>query len=246
MISLNGLPPEHPFPDPEQARSTRNGLIAIGGDLSPARLIQAYKQGIFPWYGQGDPILWWSPDPRTVLMPDKIHLSRRLKRTLKQAEFTLTIDHCFNAVTAACAAPRAKEKDTWLLPEMRRAYQDLHQTGVAHSFELWQQDTLVGGLYGVAIGKMFFGESMFSHVANASKIVMAYVCQFLQKHQFPLLDCQVYNPHLIRMGAQEIPRRQFLSSVQKATKIVQSAATWQTEPINCRHLVEPQEVGVIL
>lgn len=238
MISLDGLPADHPFPNPNNTASAADGLLAIGGDLSMPRLIQAYRQGIFPWYSEGDPILWWSPDPRTVLIPSEIHVSRSLKRTLKRGGLMLTIDTAFSSVVSACAAPRAKEKNTWLLPEMRRAYQALHEAGVAHSFELWRNDELVGGLYGVAIGRLLFGESMFSRIPDASKIVMVYVCQFLQQHAFPLLDCQVYNPHLNSMGARQIPRRDFLRLVRHTAALPQTPDMWHVDKVECSCLLE--------
>lgn len=208
------------FPSPHLAGA--EGLLAVGGDLSLERLLLAYKMGIFPWYSEGEPILWWSPDPRLVLFPENIHISRRLKRTLKGSLFQTTLDLAFDQVMVECAGPRKnKHPGTWIVPEMMVAYGKLHTAGFAHSVEVWQSDSLVGGLYGVSLGGCFFGESMFSRMSNASKVALVALVDFLTQHGFDFLDCQVKTDHLMRFGAREMPRRQFLqmlsASVQKPT-----------------------------
>lgn len=197
------------FPDPRLA--TREGLLAVDGDLSPERLLLAYRTGIFPWYGENEPILWWSPDPRCVLFPQEIYVSRRLERMIRQRRFQLTSNRAFAQVVASCADVRVKHGEpTWLIAEMQEAYQKLHELGFAHSVEAWEDDELVGGLYGVALGKFFFGESMFHRRTNASKVILAQLVRYLRREEFILLDCQVPNPHLASMGARDIPRGDFL------------------------------------
>ena len=197
------------FPDPRWA--TQEGLLAIGGNLSPERLLLAYRLGIFPWYGEGEPILWWSPDPRCVLFPQEVYVSRRLDRVIRQRRFRLTCNQVFAAVVSACADVRVQNgEETWLVAEMRGAFQKLHELGFAHSVEAWEGDELVGGLYGVALGKFFFGESMFHRQTNASKVILAQLLRYLDREGFILLDCQVPNPHLTSMGARDIPRHDFL------------------------------------
>jgi len=202
------------FPDPETALTEPNGLLAIGGDLSPERLLIAYQQGIFPWYSDGEPILWWSPDPRLVIFPGQLHISRRLRKTLSQQTFSFTHNHAFADVVRACSEPRAKQSGTWITAEMQQAYIQLHQRGFAHSMECWQNNALVGGIYGVVLGKCFFGESMFSRVSDASKAVMVELDNFLQTNGFILLDCQVSSAHLLSMGAIEISRQEFLRTIR--------------------------------
>ncbi len=197
------------FPDPRWA--TKEGLLAVGGDLSPERLVLAYRLGIFPWYGEKEPIMWWSPDPRCVLIPKNVYVSRRLERVVRQKRFRLTCNRAFGQVVEACANIRINEgEETWLIAEMQVAYQTLHELGFAHSVEAWFDDKLVGGLYGVAFGKFFFGESMFHTQPNASKVVLAQLARHLEREGFALLDCQVPNPHLISMGASHIAREDFL------------------------------------
>ncbi len=203
------------FPPPEQA--TPDGLLAIGGDLSVDRLVLAYRQGIFPWYSEGDPILWWCPDPRMILLPSEFHISRSLRRTLNRKKFTVTADQAFDQVIDACAAPQAPPRDsTWILPEMRRAYIALHEAGYAHSLEVWQDGELAGGIYGVSLGACFFGESMFSHTSDASKVAMARLVDLAIDRKWPLIDCQVPNDHLISLGAREITRAEFLQTLATA------------------------------
>ncbi len=200
------------FPDPCWA--TAEGLLAVGGDLSPARLLLAYRLGIFPWYGEAEPILWWSPDPRCVLFPSKVYIARRLERIISQGRFRLTCNRAFDRVVKACADVRVRKgEETWLIAEMQAAYQRLHDLGFAHSIEAWCGDELTGGLYGVALGKFFFGESMFHTRANASKVILAQLSRHLESRSFVLLDCQVPNPHLLSMGAKQIPRKTFLDTL---------------------------------
>lgn len=208
-------PPDR-FPDPGRALREPNGLLAIGGDLSPPRLVAAYRQGIFPWYNPGEPILWWSPDPRAILLPTAVHVSHRLRRSLRQAPYRVSLDEAFPRVVAACAAPRKSGAGTWLVPEMQQAYGELHQAGFAHSIELWQGADLVGGLYGIALGRAFFGESMFSRVPDASKMLLAILGQQLARRGFRLIDGQVASDHLLRMGAQLWPRERFLRELALA------------------------------
>ena len=202
------------FPDPRWA--TAEGLLAVGGDLSPGRLLLAYRIGLFPWFGEGEPILWWSPDPRCVLFPAQVHISRRLERIIGQGRFRLTCNRAFARVVKACADVRlGKGEETWLTAEMQGAYQGLHDLGFAHSIEAWYDEELAGGLYGVALGKLFFGESMFHARPNASKVILVQLARYLARAGFVLLDCQVPNPHLISMGAQHIPRTEFLDWLVK-------------------------------
>lgn len=201
------------FPDPSLADA--RGLLAVGGDLSAERLLLAYRHGIFPWYGEGEPILWWSPDPRCVLFPAEVHISRRLRRTMAQLPFRISCNRVFARVIADCADVRlAAGEATWLVTEMQAAYLQLHHMGYAHSVEAWQGERLVGGLYGLAIGPFFFGESMFSRVRDASKVVLVTLADFLGRAGFELIDCQVTNPHLLSLGAREIPRRDFLARLK--------------------------------
>lgn len=215
MIAL--LDPHDPelFPDSSHALREPNGLLAVGGDLTPARLQNAYRRGIFPWFNAGDPILWWSPNPRMVLFPQQVRISRSLEKKLRKQPFAVTLDRAFNSVIRGCAAPREHHDGTWLVPEMINAYEALHARGLAHSVEIWQDQQLVGGLYGVAIGRVFFGESMFSRVSNASKIALVHLCQQLTDWDFGLIDCQMRTDHLIRMGAVEIPRADFIGLLNR-------------------------------
>ena len=208
--------PTAPFPDPALAETEPNGLLAVGGDLSPQRLRSAYRLGIFPWYGAGQPILWWSPDPRLVLFPDRLRISRSLRKTLRRGAFTVSLDRDFGAVIRACAAPRADAGGTWIVPAMARAYERLHVLGLAHSAEAWRGDELAGGLYGVAMGRVFFGESMFSRASDASKVALAYLARCLSDWGYALIDCQVYTPHLASLGAVAMPRAEFQRRLAEA------------------------------
>nr|WP_113868253.1 leucyl/phenylalanyl-tRNA--protein transferase [Brenneria salicis]NMN91360.1 leucyl/phenylalanyl-tRNA--protein transferase [Brenneria salicis ATCC 15712 = DSM 30166]RBP59987.1 leucyl/phenylalanyl-tRNA--protein transferase [Brenneria salicis ATCC 15712 = DSM 30166]RLM29957.1 leucyl/phenylalanyl-tRNA--protein transferase [Brenneria salicis ATCC 15712 = DSM 30166] len=196
------------FPDPADALDEPNGLLAYGGDLTSARLKMAYRQGIFPWYSPGDPILWWSPNPRAVLFPDGLHISRSMKKFLRKHDLTATINHAFDAVITACADEHAG--GTWITPEIITAYGELHKSGQAHSVEVWQNSALVGGLYGLAQGSLFCGESMFSRADNASKYALLTFQQHFIHHGGVLIDCQVLNSHTASLGVCEIPRERFL------------------------------------
>jgi leucyl/phenylalanyl-tRNA--protein transferase len=203
------------FPPPHLA--IKEGLLAVGGDLSTDRLLLAYRSGIFPWYSPGEPILWWSPDPRLVLYPDELRISKSLRKVIKRKPFSITFDKAFDAVIQACAdAKRSYGVGTWITDEMKGAYCELHRRGYAHSVEAWQGERLAGGLYGISIGRAFFGESMFSQVSNASKVAFVSLVENLKRLKFKLIDCQVRTDHLIRFGAREIPRKSFLEQVEKA------------------------------
>lgn len=210
MTSLSWLDTDNLwFPDPSQALEDPDGLVAAGGDLSPERILAAYRKGIFPWFNPGDPILWWSPNPRTVIFPEQLHLSKSLSKTLRKGIYRVTFDYCFEAVMRACAAPRSYADGTWISEEIIAGYCALHKRGFAHSVEVWQNNELVGGLYGIALGRVFFGESMFSRADNASKVGFAHLVRQLRHWDFQLIDCQVANDHLFSLGAIEIPREEF-------------------------------------
>ncbi len=203
-----------PFPSPEEA--TPEGIVASGGNLSPGMLLSAYRQGIFPWFADEDPILWWSPDPRCVLTTDRLHVSRSMSRILRKEQFRITFDASFPEVVSACAeAPRPGQNGTWITEEMQDAYVRLHRLGFAHSVEAWHEGTLAGGLYGLSLGRCFFGESMFSREPNASKAAFIALVTTLRDREFRLIDCQVANPHLLSLGAEEIPRRDFLDLLRR-------------------------------
>ncbi|WP_116827259.1 leucyl/phenylalanyl-tRNA--protein transferase [Pseudomonas syringae] len=197
------------FPPLEKALREPNGLLAAGGDLSAERLISAYRHGCFPWFQDGQPILWWSPDPRTVLFPEELHVSRSLGKVLRQSRYRVTFDQDFASVIKACAAPRSYANETWITGSMQAAYVELHRRGHAHSVEVWDQDEMVGGLYGLAMGQLFFGESMFSRADNASKVGFATLVEHLTGWGFVLIDCQMPNQHLHSFGARAIPRQTF-------------------------------------
>lgn len=197
------------FPPIEQALTDPNGLLAVGGDLNPARLLSAYRQGIFPWFSEGQPLLWWSPDPRGVLFSDEIKISRSLKKSLRNKNFQITWNTAFAQVIQACSSPRSYTDRTWITHAIQQAYGELHKLGHAHSVEVWLDQDLVGGLYGVSIGRLFCGESMFSLVPDSSKVALVSLAQRLRDCGFPLIDCQLPNPHLERMGAKPIPRSEF-------------------------------------
>jgi leucyl/phenylalanyl-tRNA--protein transferase len=203
-----------PFPPVEEALRDPNGLLAAGGDLSTPRLLQAYERGIFPWFGDGDPVLWWSPDPRMVLPTDGMRVTRSLRKTIRAGRFRVTADTAFPSVIAACAEPRPDQDGTWITHDVFDAYCTLASLGVAHSIEAWDGTTLVGGLYGVAVGRMFFGESMFARRSDASKVALAHLVRQLRRWNFPLIDCQMSTSHLASLGAREIPRTEFLPRVR--------------------------------
>lgn len=204
-------PSDYSFPPTQQALEDPNGLLAVGGDLSCGRLEAAYTLGIFPWYEADQPILWWSPSPRTILLPQDLYISKSLRKTLRQKRFTVKADQQFAAVIDACAAPRDEDTGTWITSEMRAAYIELARKGVAHSVEAYIDDELVGGLYGICIGKVFFGESMFSHKTDASKVAFVHLTQRLGEYGFEMIDCQVHSDHLASLGAKEIDRKEFES-----------------------------------
>ena len=217
MIPLLG--PTDAFPPVNRALDEPNGLLAAGGGLSVPRLMDAYSRGIFPWFGEGDPVLWWCPDPRMVLPTDAVHVSRSLRRRLRRGGYELSFDRAFAEVLRSCAAPRQHESGTWLVPSMIRAYEHLRDAGVAHSIEIWIDGALAGGLYGVALGRMFFGESMFTRQADASKIAAVRLAAQLARWQFPLIDCQMPTEHLASLGAVEIPRPQFVQQVDRLVRM---------------------------
>lgn len=226
MFRLSSNPRDLRFPPVELA--SPEGLLAVGGDLRPERLLEAYRHGIFPWYNDDQPILWWSPDPRAVLFPDKLHVSRSLERTIRHGIFTATFDTCFREVMTQCAGPRPQypEGGTWITPAMIEAYVRLHELGWAHSIETWQEGRLVGGLYGIALGGAFFGESMFSRVTNASKVALVLLIRQLRAWGFRIFDCQQASPHVMRFGAEEIPRRSFLNHLASALTLPDRRGPW--------------------
>jgi len=214
------------FPDLDE--TDESGLLAIGGDLSIERLKLAYSKGIFPWYEKGMPILWWSPDPRMVLFPDKMIISHSLKQSIKKKQFTVTIDTAFERVIKNCAKTTRKgENGTWITREMQNAYINLHEAGYAHSAEAWMDGDLVGGLYGVAIGKAYFGESMFHHVTNASKVAFYHLVEKLNSWDFKIIDAQVYTNHLESLGGEMIPRSQYLHFLESALKVEDVTGSWE-------------------
>jgi leucyl/phenylalanyl-tRNA--protein transferase len=217
------------FPSARDALEEPNGLLAAGGDLSVERLLCAYRNGIFPWYEEGQPILWWSPDPRAVLRPQDVHVSRSLRRTLRKKPFELRADAAFADVVAGCAAARRYGAGTWITAEMARAYGELHRLGWAHSFEAWQQNELVGGLYGVAIGRVFFGESMFSLVSDASKVAFVHALRHLERRGFALVDCQIWSPHMESLGATLIERDRFLDSLNDLCTPARAPGSWSED-----------------
>jgi leucyl/phenylalanyl-tRNA--protein transferase len=227
MFRLSAHPSDLRFPPVEQA--SPDGLLAIGGDLQPERLLEAYRHGIFPWYNDDQPILWWSPDPRTVLFPDKLHISRSLKRSLRPGIFSVTLDTCFLQVMQHCAGPRPQYPDggTWITAEMLDAYTRLHELGYAHSVETWQEGKLVGGLYGVALGGAFFAESMFTRASDASKVALVSLVRQLEAWGFRLMDCQQSSPHLTALGAEAVPRRDFLNHLTAALLLPDRQGHWQ-------------------
>ncbi|MGR9072709.1 MAG: leucyl/phenylalanyl-tRNA--protein transferase [Gammaproteobacteria bacterium] len=219
--------PNQPFPPVKKALTEPNGLLAIGGCLSTLRLLNAYREGIFPWFNRGEPLLWWSPNPRLVIFPEKIKIAKSLKKTIKKKIFNLTFDKAFSDVVHACSLPRVKEKNTWISPEIEGAYNSLYSQGVAHSVETWHNQKLVGGLYGVAIGRVFFGESMFHLQTDASKIAFVELVKNLDRWGYRLIDCQVRTQHLISLGAEEIPRSRFIRLLQEYCNQTPDSSAWK-------------------
>jgi leucyl/phenylalanyl-tRNA--protein transferase len=214
------------FPPLEKAMHEPNGLLAAGGDLSPERLLAAYRHGCFPWYQDEQPVLWWSPDPRTVLYPEELHVSRSLRKKLRQGTFNITFDRAFRDVIEGCAGPRSYTDGTWITTPMQNAYVKLHQLGIAHSVEVWQDQQLVGGLYGLAMGRLFFGESMFSHTTDASKAGFVTLVERLRDWGFKMIDCQMPTQHLASFGARAIARQAFAETLAKYLD-EPSSARWE-------------------
>ncbi|HET6804216.1 MAG TPA: leucyl/phenylalanyl-tRNA--protein transferase [Frateuria sp.] len=223
---LDPVSPEH-FPDPRLALAEPNGLLAFGGDLSPRRLLAAYQRGIFPWFNPGEPILWWSPDPRCVFDTDRLRANRSLRRTLAGKDWRVSVDEAFVPVMRACAAPRAGQDGTWIGQSIVAAYASLHTQGHAHSVEVWDGEALVGGVYGVSVGRLFCGESMFSGHSGGSKVALVALAALLREWGFPLLDAQVSNPHLLGLGAREMPRDAFLAQVRTLVAQPFESAHWR-------------------
>jgi leucyl/phenylalanyl-tRNA--protein transferase len=227
-LPIQVIPPGSPphFNNPALALREPNGLLAVGGDLSVERLLEAYRQGIFPWFGEDEPILWWSPDPRCVFDTGALHVSRSLRRQLLRSNWTLSLDRDFGAVIRACAAPREGQPGTWIVTPMIEAYERLHRLGHAHSVEVWNGEVLVGGIYGVTVGRLFCGESMFSRESGGSKAALLGLCRWLHDWGFPLLDAQVSNPHLLSLGARLMPRSAFLQAVRELGGQVPTDQAW--------------------
>jgi leucyl/phenylalanyl-tRNA--protein transferase len=228
---LSPSDPPDSFPDVETALSEPDGLLAAGGDLSPERLLTAYGSGIFPWYDDGQPILWWSPDPRCVLRPQDLHVSRRLQQQVRASTAEIRFDHSFGDVIRACAGERKSQQGTWITSEMIAAYELLHTGGWAHSIEVWDDGKLEGGLYGLCIGKVFFGESMFSARANTSKMALLGLTEHMQANDLEVIDCQVVSQHLITLGANVIPRNEFTQILAQACKPPIRHENWPKSPV---------------
>jgi leucyl/phenylalanyl-tRNA--protein transferase len=219
-----------PFPPVEFALTDPNGLLAVGGDLSPSRLLAAYSRGIFPWFSDGDPVLWWSPDPRMVLRVAELRLTRSLRKAVRSGRFTVTFDEAFEPVMRGCAEPRPAQDGTWITEGMIRAYIRLARLGYAHSVEAWRDGRLAGGLYGVAVGRMFFGESMFARETDASKVAFVHLVRQLQRWDVPMSDCQMSTAHLASLGAREIPRADFVATVSRLTSGASLPGRWTPDP----------------
>jgi len=226
---LNPYHPNQPFPSTDLALTEPDGLLAVGGCLSPTRILNAYRQGIFPWFNPDDPILWWSPNPRFVLFPAQLHISRRLAKTLRSERFSFKIDSAFSQVIDACSQPRIDSNGTWISDGIKQAYTQLHQQGIAHSAEAWFEGELVGGLYGIAMGQLFFGESMFHRKTDASKVAFAHLVTHLSHWGYQLIDCQVYTEHLESLGAIEIPRTDFVKYLDRYCENKVDIKAWQLQ-----------------
>jgi len=228
------------FPNVSLAMKEPNGLLAVGGNLSPKRLIDAYHKGIFPWYTDGQPILWWSPNPRAVLFPDKLNISRSVLKTIRKNHYRITLDTAFNQVITQCAQPRADGNGTWLTQQMILAYSTLNELGYAHSAECWLGEELVGGLYGVAIGRVFFGESMYSHCSDASKIAFIHLACQLKEWGYTVIDCQVHSNYLKSLGSIEIPRSDYINLINRWTRVPGQSEQWQLDNTLIKALIELQ------
>ncbi len=220
---------DQPFPPVSKALRSPNGLLCAGGALSPGRLVEAYRHGIFPWYSEGDPILWWSPDPRMVLFPDELRVSRSLRKTLARGVYETRVDSAFRRVIEACAAPRDARGGTWIVPAMVEAYVRLHELGFAHSVESWRDGELAGGLYGIALGKVFFGESMFARATDASKVALVRLVERLAAHGYRVIDCQQATAHLASLGAREIPRTVFAQLLEESIQYPPGGERWSPQ-----------------
>lgn len=232
-LELYWIDPQQPadhFPDLRYALEEPNGLLAFGGDLSTERLIAAYERGIFPWYSKDEPILWWSPDPRSVIFPEDFKPSRSLKKTIKKRHFEVTMDTSFTQVIQKCSEPRSYSSDTWITEEMIEAYIRLHNLKIAHSVEVWKEKELVGGLYGVSLGKAFFGESMFSSVNDASKVALTYLIEQVKQWNFKLIDCQVSSDHMSSLGALDISRSEFMGLLSNMCSGKTRLSDWSIQP----------------
>jgi leucyl/phenylalanyl-tRNA---protein transferase len=229
LFILDPNKPDEQFPPVEQAEFEPDGLLAVGGDLSVPRLLNAYRSGIFPWYNEDQPILWWSPDPRSILYPERLRISRSLRKRIRNCGFSISIDQAFQQVVTACADPRKKQAETWISQEMQLAYLDLFKHKHAHSVEIWDGEDLVGGLYGVAIGMVFFGESMFSRRNDASKIALAFLCKRLISWGYRLIDCQVYSEHITSLGAEEIQRSVFCDLLSTWCNTKSDTTSWSSD-----------------
>ena len=214
------------FPPVEKALKSPNGLLCAGGDLSAERLLAAYARGIFPWFSEGDPILWWSPDPRMVLFPEELRISRSLRKTVKHGVFEIRLDTSFRKVMESCAGPRDGQAGTWIVDEILDAYTQLHEMGFAHSVESWREGRLVGGLYGVSLGRAFFGESMFARETDASKVALVHLVERLRARDYSVIDCQQNTAHLASLGAREIPRAAFSQLLQESIQYPLSGERW--------------------
>lgn len=232
---LPWLKPDDPFPPVETALTEPNGLLCAGLDLSPERILAAYRQGVFPWFNPGEPVLWWSPDPRMVLAPVEVKVSRSLRQRMKRGGYEIRVDTSFREVMLGCAAPRKGQSGTWISRPMLDAYTRLHELGYAHSVETWMDGELAGGLYGVAIGRMFYGESMFSRRDDASKLALVHLCRQLEARGFGLIDCQMETAHLASMGAKPIPRRDFIREMKRLIELEPIPAPWRFELSNVSH-----------
>ena len=225
-LTLPFLRADDPFPPVDKAFELPNGLLCAGADLSPERLIDAYRQGIFPWFSEGDPILWWSPDPRMVLVPEELKVSRSLRKSVRRGIYDVRTDTAFRSVIEECAGPRDGRAGTWIVPEMIEAYTRLHELGFAHSVESWQDGELVGGLYGIALAPVFFGESMFARATDASKVALVHLVEALQARGYRLIDCQQATTHLASLGAREIPRQAFAKFLEDSIQYPPIGERW--------------------